>query len=313
MRHPTQRAVENSSQLILENAGSLSPRQDPWQLVWGQPYIDASRLAAAIEGDLQANVLPDFRTRLLVRDAARAIKSYWGAPAFKRWLTASPAGAKIAAILAEDLGEPGFHNIRRRLVSTISKDQVAQVLDQLGQRIHDRIEINIAGSIPTLIRGLTARPTDDIDFVNEVPKEIREQRRVVEQIKTKYGLMLGHVQSHYLPANWELRRQFFGDHGGIRVYLVDTIDIFVSKLSSKQEKHKDDLRVLAPQLDKSVVRERLERDGRPFLDNPFDRPTIEENWRFVFQEPLFSNNESPTTTTAPPPAKKPRKGKRPAE
>jgi len=268
-------------------------------------------LAAAIEGDLLGNVCPDFRTRLLVRDAALAIKSYWGAPAFKRWLTASPVGEKIAAILAENLGEPGFRNIRRRLVSSTNKDQIAQILDLLGQRIHDRIEINIAGSIPTLIRGLTARPTDDIDFVNEVPKEIREQRRVVEQIKTKYGLILGHVQSHCFPSNWELRRQFFGDHGGIRVYLVDTIDIFVSKLASKQEKHKDDLRVLAPQLDKSVVRERLERDGRAFLDNPFDRPTIEENWRFVFQEPLVS--ESAASTTAPAPAKKPRKGKRSAE
>ena len=50
-------------------------RLDPWELVWGQPYIDCETLAAAIEDDLQYTPDPDFRTRLLVRDAARALKS----------------------------------------------------------------------------------------------------------------------------------------------------------------------------------------------------------------------------------------------
>jgi hypothetical protein len=29
-------------------------------------------------------------------------------------------------------------------------------------------------------------------------------------------------------------------------------------------------------------------DGKPFLDNSSLRPQIEENWRFVFQEPFAS-------------------------
>src|SRR5947208_689578 len=83
----------------------------------------------------------------------------------------------------------------------------------------------------TLVKGLTYRPTDDIDFVNEVPPEIRSQRTAISQVRAEFGLTLGHVQSHYLPANWINRRQFFGDFGGIRVYLVDVYDVFVSKLS----------------------------------------------------------------------------------
>ena len=39
-------------------------RDDPWQLVWGQPYIDAERMAAALEDDLRHTPDPDFRTRL---------------------------------------------------------------------------------------------------------------------------------------------------------------------------------------------------------------------------------------------------------
>ncbi len=51
---------------------------DPWRLVWGQPYIDSRTLAAAIEQDLARSADPDFRTRLLVRDSAVALRSYWG-------------------------------------------------------------------------------------------------------------------------------------------------------------------------------------------------------------------------------------------
>ncbi len=60
-----------------------------------------------------------------------------------------------------------------------------------------------------------------------------------------------------------------------------------SELSSKKEKHQSDLRVLALKLDKAIVRHRLLGDGTTFLDDPKLRPQIEENWRFVFQEPLF--------------------------
>ncbi|HEY9871625.1 MAG TPA: hypothetical protein V6D08_20885, partial [Candidatus Obscuribacterales bacterium] len=51
---------------------------DPWDLIWGQPYIDAGRLAAAIQHELASNPRPDFRTRLLIRDSSRALQSYWG-------------------------------------------------------------------------------------------------------------------------------------------------------------------------------------------------------------------------------------------
>lgn len=260
---------------------------DPWELIWGQPYIDSETLAAAIERDLGNTPEPDFRTRLLVRDAARAIRSFWGKKRFAQWLARSPVGRQIGEILRESLGKPGFRHIRRRLVATIQKDDVERVFELLGQGVHERVEVYIAGSIPTLLEGLTYRPTDDIDFVNEVPAELRGQRAALNQIKAKYGLSLGHVQSHYLPANWKNRRRFFGDFGGIRVYLVDSYDVFISKLASNQEKHKDDLRVMAPKLDKEKVKRRLLEDGKLFLENPYDRPKIEANWHFIFREPLF--------------------------
>jgi hypothetical protein len=87
-------------------------------------------------------------------------------------------GPRIRAILEEDLGETGFPAIRRRLVDNIDSIRLGRIFELLGRSIHGRVEVHIAGSIPTLIKGLILRPTGDIDFVDEVPEEIRRQRVV---------------------------------------------------------------------------------------------------------------------------------------
>lgn len=278
----------------------LLPPADPWELIWGQPHIDSATLAAALEDELQRDPHPDYRTRLLIRDAARALRSFWGAREFTRWLKASLAGPRMAVILQEQFDETGFPHIRRRLVDSIGATQVKQIFSLLGQNISPRIEVHVAGSIPTLIQGLTARPTADIDLVDEVPAAIRSQRKVLRKIQEDYGLILGHVQSHYRPAHWKERRQFLGDFGGLRVYLADSYDIFVSKLSSKQEKHQEDLRVLAGRLDKETARQRLFGAGRAFLDDPRQRPRIEANWQFIYQEALEPDQGGASAPSPPP-------------
>src|SRR5262245_7651278 len=100
---------------------------DPWRLVWGQPYINSDTLAAAIESDLQHQPHADYRTRLLVHDAALAIRSFWGEAKFQRWLAASPARERLRAILNEPFPETGFPSIRRRLVDSIGEIQVKQI------------------------------------------------------------------------------------------------------------------------------------------------------------------------------------------
>ena len=184
-------------------------------------------------------------------------------------------------------------------MNSIDSTQLRQIFTMLGRGIHNRVEVHIAGSIPTLIKGLTARPTIDIDLVDEVPEEIRRQRDVLREIETEFGLKLTHVQSHYLPAHWQDRRQWLGDFGGLRVYVVDEYDIFVSKLSSKMKKHQSDLRVLALELDQETARHRLLSDGKAFLDDPKLRPQILENWRFIFQQPLFSDGPPSEDATNP--------------
>ena len=66
-------------------------------------------------------------------------------------------------------------------MDSIDSPQIRQIFDLLGHAIRGPLDVHIAGSIPTLIKGLTARPTTDIDFVDEVPAEIRRQRAVYER------------------------------------------------------------------------------------------------------------------------------------
>jgi hypothetical protein len=265
--------------------------EDPWELVWGQPYIDADRLSLAMKRELLHRETMDFRTRLLIRDSVRALESFWGKKRFFKWLKESHVESKVQKILHEDFGEEGFHNIGSRLVANIKKAQLEQIFDILSRNLHSPVEVYIAGAITTLMAGLTARPTDGIDFVDDIPSEIRSNRDSIDQIASKYGFMLGHLQSHYLPTNWQARRQFVGDFGKLRVYFVDPYDIFVSKLASKKEKHIEDLRVLAEKLDKNEIKKRLILDGKVFLENQFDRATIEENWHFIFREFLFPSDD----------------------
>ena len=138
------------------NERMVERRPDLWQLIWGQPYIDAARLAQAIELDLKDAPAPDFRSRLLVRDAAKALRSFWRSKRFELWLGASAVGESIRRILSEDLGETGYPFIRRRLAASIDAVKIKRIFDLLGRAIHGRIEVNIAGSIPTLIQGMTA-------------------------------------------------------------------------------------------------------------------------------------------------------------
>jgi hypothetical protein len=101
---------------------SETPGKDPWELIWGQPYVDADRLSSAIEWELEHNPQPDFCTRLLIRDAVEALQSFWGRSKFAQWLKGTPPRKQVDAIMQEDLGEQGFHNIRSRLVTNIKRD-----------------------------------------------------------------------------------------------------------------------------------------------------------------------------------------------
>src|SRR5262245_43694863 len=100
---------------------------DLWDLVWGKPAIDANQLAAALVREAGRDGL-DFRTKLLIRDGAKALEEYWGHGRHQEWLQANSAHQRFFAIRSEDLGPVKFPSIKERLVERTHPDTVRQFL-----------------------------------------------------------------------------------------------------------------------------------------------------------------------------------------
>jgi hypothetical protein len=77
-----------------------------------------------------------------------------------------------------------------------------------------------------------------------------------------------------------------GKFGKLDVFLVDPVDILLSKLFSAREKDMDDLRVLAPALDRSTVEARLRNNCTSLLGESSRRANADRNWYIVFGDQL---------------------------
>jgi hypothetical protein len=256
-----------------------------WGLVWGQPHVDPCDLAGAVQEEA-ARYPEDFRTRLLIRDSIEALRLHWGGERVQSWLQGSPTGRTIESICQEDLGPTGFPTLRERLMEKVDPEVVKQLFREIGSRLHTPTRMMIGGSIALILSGLLARATEDIDVVDEVPRELRGQHALLQDLRKRYGLLVTHFQSHYLPSGWEKRVHYLDTFGGLGVYLVDAHDIFLSKLFSARPKDLDDLRTLVTCLDKHAIVERLQAAAASLLAAEDLRKRAQQNWYILFGEDL---------------------------
>src|SRR5438093_390254 len=105
-----------------------------WQLAFGQPQIDPSRLATALEQAVREPDL-DSRTRVLARDSLDALASQWGDQRFGHWLAKSPHRAELQAIRNGEQSPVGFTTIARRLMSATRSETIQQFLRDLGSMV----------------------------------------------------------------------------------------------------------------------------------------------------------------------------------
>jgi hypothetical protein len=259
--------------------------RDLWGLVWGTPEIDPDDLAHAVEEQAAEEEL-DYRTRLLIRDSVVALEAYWGKHKLSAWLAASPCQKQVNAICREDFERPGFPSIRSRLMEKTDPEKVRELFRELGTKVRQRLRLEVGGSIALILRGYLARATADIDVVNELPPAIRSQHALLDDLHKRYGLLLTHFQSHYLPSGWDKRLHYFDTFADLQVYLVDVYDIVLSKLFSARAKDLDDLRMLSRQLDKKTLTQRLKDTTVPLLAVERLYQQAEHNWYILFGEPL---------------------------
>lgn len=258
---------------------------DLWTLTFGRPEIDPTDLAAAVESEAARDDL-DFRTRLLIRDSLDALARRWGSDRVQHWLSRSPVQSRLLALWREDLGRAGFETLEKRLMDKTQPETIRQLLRELGKLVSRPTRIDIGGSGALILLGNLSRSTDDVDVVDEVPAELRAQHDAIEHLASRYGLRVAHFQSHYLPAGWNERVKSLGRFGNLDVFLVDPLDIFVGKLFSAREKDLDDLRLLAPQLGKSEITDRLREAGRSLTSDAKLADSARKNWYILFGEEL---------------------------
>ena len=258
---------------------------DLWTLTRGRPQIDPNDLAEAIA--VQASEVDlDYRTRLLIRDSVAALKLHWGTVKWQQWLAECPHKGRIDAICGEEFDKVGFPSLERRLMEKTDPELIRKFLDHLGRKLRESTRIYIAGSGALILLGLLVRHTEDIDVVDEVPKEIRDNHQLLQELQADYGLHLGHVQSHYFPSGWQNRAQSFDLFGRLSVYLVDAYDVFLSKLFSSRVKDMGDMRMLTPQLDKETLVQRFKGTCGSLLAAPRLNEIAQDNWHVLFGEDL---------------------------
>jgi hypothetical protein len=285
MRSPSSNSFSREPTASAGGTDMVAKQKGLWGLVWGQQWIDPDAFAEAIREQVLSGDL-DFRTRLLIRDGMEALQGHWGKGRWEQWLGDCPVRDHIASICSEDLGEPGFTFLRSQLVEPTRPETVQQLFRELGQALHERVKVYVGGSAALIIPGYLSRQTQDVDIVDELPKEIRSQRKLLDDLQRRYRLRIAHFQSHYLPTGWQNRAHFLDSFGDLTVYLVDAVDIFLSKLFSSRTKDLDDLRALAPQLEKDTLIRRLRETTASMRAAEDLRPRAEKNWYIVYGEPL---------------------------
>jgi hypothetical protein len=259
---------------------------DLWNLALGRPQVDPNDLARAVEAEAAHESL-DYRTRLLIRDSVDALRDYWGEESVSAWLTRCQLGSRIESICSEEFERPGFPTLASRLMDKTRVEEMKEYLRELGTSVQRPLRVFV-DSAALILQGYISRRTDDVDIIDEVAPELRSQHQLLARLKSRYGLMLGHVQSHYFPSGWESRAHSIEPLGRLQVHLLDVYDVCASKLFSKRDKDLDDLRLLKPQLDKDLFARRLKEHCSGFLTNDAMKAIGEKNWYILYGEPLPS-------------------------
>jgi len=260
---------------------------DLWTLVRKRPQIDPGDLAEAVRAESHQPEL-DYRTRLLIRDSIEALRAYWGDVRVETWLTGCPESDRIRDICGERFDEVGFPTLKRRIMDKTEPEEIHEYFQDLARHLHKDLRIYVGGSVALILPGMLVRHTDDIDVVGEVPKEFRDDHKLMQQMEDRYGLKLGHVQPHYFPRGWQDRAHSMAAFGRLQVFLLDVYDVFLSKLFSARHKDLDDLRVLKPQIDKTILVDKFKHHAGDFLAAPCLKEIATDNWMILFGEALPS-------------------------
>jgi Nucleotidyltransferase of unknown function (DUF6036) len=267
---------------------------DPALTLWNllaRPTIDPATLARAIETVIVEPNL-DWRTLQLVKEGWEALEQSIEPGSLNEYLL-ERTSIQIAEVIRARIDDDSnshrvvkFPSLKERLMPHLSPTTIRQFLRELGSAISQPATFTMGGAASLVLRGLLSRATEDVDVVDELPAEIRDEHEVLRQLSARYGLRMTHFQSHYLPPNWESRTIDFGTFGKIQVRLVDALDIIAGKVYSARPKDLDDFRALSLNLNKEELRQRVLQGSSSLASGDQSRRQAITNWYIVYGDDL---------------------------
>lgn len=170
----------------------------------------------------------------------------------------------------------------------------AEFLDELDAALPEQVKVYcIGGFVVSLFYGLP-RPTGDVDYFSTVPvhrmHDLQELAGPDSPLAKKHKLYLQYFSSHSMPEDYETRTvaMFPGRFENLRLCAPDPYPLILSKL--ERNKDRDDVEYPARtlQLKPEILRDRYERELRPYLTNEARHDLTLDLWvSSCFGRPLF--------------------------
>jgi hypothetical protein len=149
-------------------------------------------------------------------------------------------------------------------------------LSEIDAGISEEVEFHcLGGFVVTVVYGFE-RPTADVDVLAIVPRcEVEHLIDLAGKgsaLHRKHGLYLDLVTVATVPEDYEQRlvEVAAGAFKRLLLFALDPYDLALAKLERNIQRDRDDIKHLARMipLDMNMLRERYERELRPYLGNP---------------------------------------------
>lgn len=165
-----------------------------------------------------------------------------------------------------------------------------EFLLELASMLPEPLDLHcIGGFVICYFYGLP-RPTGDIDYYSAVPANLNliEMAGEGSALAQKYKIQLHHVAVTNLPEDYptrltEMFPRMFKD---LRLFAPDPYDFILSKLERNSAKDRDDADYIfkTKRLSSQILRQRYEKELRPYLSKENWHDATLKLWIEIFEE-----------------------------
>jgi Nucleotidyltransferase of unknown function (DUF6036) len=167
-------------------------------------------------------------------------------------------------------------------------------LTEIDGQVEGTVELHcLGGFVVTMLYGL-GRPTGDVDVITIAPRDVIEQLLQLagkgSELHRRYGIYLDFVTIATVPEDYDQRLMEImpGAFERLRLFALDPYDLALAKLERNIQRDRDDVKYLARTIpfDLNVLRDRYERELRPYLGNPEREDLTLQLWVEALEEDL---------------------------